>query len=231
MKQLSKAMQLLQQRLAENPRLPGPTRHVLKALASEAGAPVWDFFGHDEPKLWRVVDRVRQAYEQTLAEMARPSSSQEREDIESIISQAKRLKTAIKSSSLPGRTAYLDRYELRAEDLPDVPIDVGWHSLPAGSYFGIGYPLEICEVLDWAAELAQQHLDSRPARAITRKKDQPEVTVFVRRLAWHFGREFNEEHRTAIAHIATAVFDLSDPLDVKGVDGRLKDRKKPFATT
>lgn len=228
----SKAMQLLQQRLAENPRLPAPTRHVLKALASEAGAPVWDFFGHDEPKLWRVVDRVRQAYEQTLAEMARPSSSQERQDIESIITQAKKLKTAIKSSSLPGRTAYLDRYELQAEDMPDVPIDVGWHTLPAVGHFGFGYPLAICEVLDWAAELAQQHLDGLPVRAVTRKKDQPEVTVFVRRLAWHFGeREFGEEHRTAIAHIANAVFDLSDPLDVKGVDGRLKDRNKPFSKT
>jgi hypothetical protein len=53
----------------------------------------------------------------------------------------------------------------------------------------------------------------------------------VRLLAWHFKREFKQEHRTAIAHIATAVFDLSDPLDVKGVEGRLKDRKGPFAAT
>lgn len=227
----STAAQLLQKRLKEHPRLPVPTRHILAALAGEAAVPVWEFFGPDEVKMWRVVDRVRQAYEQTLAEMDRPSSSQERQDIENIVAQAKKLKTAIKSSSLPGRTAYLDRYELQCEDMPEVPLNVGWHSLPAVGHVGFGYPLAICDVLDWAADLAQRHLDTRPVRAIDRRKDQPEVTVFVRRLAWHFGREFKEEHRSAIAHIANAIFDLPDPLDVKGVEGRLKDRKKPFSAT
>lgn len=227
----SKAEQMLRQRLEENPRLPATTRHILKSLASDAAAPVWEFFGHDEPKVLRVVDRSRQAYEQTLEEMARPSSTQEQQDIESIIAQANKLKTAIRSSALPGRTAYLDRYELQAEDLPNVPLDVGWHTLSSRGHFGFGYPLAICDVLDWAVELAQQHLDNRPARAIARKKDQPEVTVFVRLLAWHFRREFGEEYRTAISHIASAVFDLTEPLDVKSVDGRLKDRQAPFSST
>jgi hypothetical protein len=166
-----------------------------------------------------------------MTEMARPTSAHELQDIEAVIALAKKLKTAIKSSSLPGRTAYLDQYELQAEDMPDVPLDVGWHSLPAVGHFGFGYPLAICDVLTWATELAQRHLDSLPARAISRQKDRPEVTAFVRKLAWHFMREFQQEHRTVIAHIATAVFDLTDPLDVKGVDGRLKDRSRPFAPT
>ena len=114
--------------------------------------------------------------------------------------------------------------------MPPVPVDLGWHSLRAGGY-AMGYPLAVCDVLDWAVELAQQHIESLPARSLVRQKDQPELTAFVRRLAWHFNREFQQEHRTAIAHIATAVFDLTDPLDVKGVDGRLKDRKGPFAAT
>ncbi|MDI1342420.1 hypothetical protein [Polaromonas sp.] len=223
------AAEHIRQRLSDNPRLPAATRHVLETLATEAAAPAWDFF--EEPELWRVVDRVRQAYEQTLAEIARPSKTHESDDLTAIIKKARDLQSAIKRSSLPGRTAYLDRYELQAEDMPDVPIDVGWHTLPAVGRVGFGYPLAICEVLGWAAELAQEHLDSLPVRSLDKKKGKPEVTAFVRLLAWHFKREFKKEHRTAIAHIATAVFDLSDPLDVKGVDGRLKDRKRPFVAT
>jgi hypothetical protein len=225
------AAEFLRQRLANGPLLPAATRHVLKTLATEAAAPAWDFFGHEELELSRVVDRVRQAYEQALDEMARPSKTDEMDDLKAIIQKSHDLQRAIKSSSLPGRVAYLDRYELQAEEMPAVPLDVGWHTLPAGGHGGFGYPLAICDVLGWAADLAQQHLDSLPARSLEKKKDRPEVTAFVRRLAWHFKREFKKEHRTAIAHFATAVFDLSDPLDVKGVNGRLKDRKSPFAAT
>ena len=95
----------------------------------------------------------------------------------------------------------------------------------------MGYPLAVCDVLEWAVELTQQHLESLPARSLVRQKDQPQLTAFVRHLALYFNHAFQQEHRTAIGHIASAVFDLSDPLDVKGVDGRLKDRNGPFIPT
>ena len=220
----------LRQQLTDNPRLPAATRHVMAALATEAAEPAWDFFGHDDATVSRVLNRVRQAFEQALAEISRPSASEEAADLQDIIKKARDLQRAIKTSSLPGDWVRLDRFELEAEDMPPVPVDLGWHSLRAEGY-AMGYPLAICDVLDWAVELAQQHIESLPARSLVRQKDQPELTAFVRRLAWHFNREFQQEHRTAIAHIATAVFDLTDPLDVKGVDGRLKDRKRPFAAT
>jgi len=224
------AAQTIKDKIAESQRAPSTWLHVATALSGEAGEPVWAFFDNEEPKLWRVVDRVRQAFEQARAEVGRPSKTDERQDIESIILQATNLQKAIKRSSLPCCWVRNFQYELKAKDMPPIPIDLGWHSLPAGG-FDIGYPLAICEVLQWASELAQQHLDGLPVRAVARHKDQPEVTAFVRLLAWHFNREFGQEHKTAIAHIATAVYDLADPLDVKSVEGRLKGRSKPFKTT
>jgi len=224
------AAEHLRQRLADHPRLPAATRHVMAALATDAAKPAWDFFGHDDATVGRVLNRVRQAFEQALAEISRPSATEEAADLQDIIKKARDLQRAIKTSSLPGDWVRLDRFELEAEDMPPVPVDLGWHSLRAEGY-AMGYPLAVCDVLDWAVELAQQHIESLPARTLVRQKDQPELTAFVRRLAWHFNREFQQEHRTAIAHIATAVFDLADPLDVKGFDGRLKGRKKPFVAT
>lgn len=224
------AAKILKQRLKDHPGLPRATRHVMVALATETATPAWDFFGHDDATVGRVLDRVRQAFEQSLDEISRPSATNEAADLKAIIKKARDLQRAIKTSSLPGDWVRHDRFKLGAEDMLPVLVDLGWHSLRPDGY-NFGYPLAVCDVLDWAVELVQHRLDDRPARSLVRQKDQPELTAFVRRLAWHFNREFQQEHRTAIAHIASAVFDLPDPLDVKGVDGRLKDRKKPFVAT
>ena len=61
------AAEHLQQRLADHPRLPAATRHVMAALATDAAKPAWDFFGHDDATVGRVLSRVRQAFEQALA--------------------------------------------------------------------------------------------------------------------------------------------------------------------
>lgn len=230
MKKQTGAAQILGRRLKDHPRLPPATRHVMAALATDTAAPAWLFFGQDEAVVGRVVNRVRQAFEQALSEIARPKSKAELDDIKSIIEKAAALKRAIKTSSLPGNWARMDKFELVAEDMPAIPLDVGWHSLRK-DWSGMGYPLAITDVLDWAVELAKHHLESLPVRAVERQKDQPEVTAFVRLLAWHFHREFRSEHRTAIGHITTAVFNLDEPLDVKGVEGKLKDRKPPFKPT
>ena len=229
-KTICAAGQILMQRLEANPDLPRLTRHVMAALATDTAAPAWLFFGKDEAIVGRVVNRVRQAFEQALCEIARPKSKAELDDIRGIIEKAAALKLAIKTSSLPGNWARMDKFELTAEDRPAIPLDVGWHSLPK-DWGGMGYPLAITDVLDWAVELAKHHLDSLPVRAVERQKDQPEVTAFVRLLAWHFNREFKSENRTAIGHITTAVFNLNEPLDVKGVEGKLKDRRLPFIPT
>jgi hypothetical protein len=230
MKKRNLAAVHLRRELAEHPRLPAATRHVIAALAGETALPAWDLLGHDVQTVQRVRNRVRQAFEQALAETSRPTATHEAADLQTIIDTARDLQRAIKTSSLPGDWVRLDQLELSAEDMPTVPVDLGWHSLRPEGYEG-GYPLAIYDVLALAAELAQQHLDSLPARALVRQKDQPEVTAFVRRLAWHFNREFEQEHRTAIGHITTAVFRLETPMDAKGVDVRLKPRKAPVAKT
>ena len=224
------AQQILKQQLGEHPGLPWKTRHVMAALMTDTAAPAWLFFGNNEAIVKRVVHRVCQAFEQAVSEIERPKSKAERDDISGIIEKAKVLKLAIKRSSLPGNWARMDKFELGAEDMPAVRVDVGWHSLRK-DWAGMGYPLAISDVLDWAIELANHHLDTLPLRAVERQKDQAEVTAFVRFLALHFSDEFGEEHRTAIGHIATAVFKLTEPLDVKGVEGKLKDRKPPFIPT
>ena len=224
------AEQILRQRLEANPRLPRLTRYVMEKLATDAAAPAWIFFGQDEAMVGRVTDRVRQAFEQALHEIERPKSKPELDDIEGIIEKAAALKLAIKTSSLPGNWARMDKFEVTSNDMPAIPLDVGWHSLRK-DWNGMGYPLAITDVLDWTIELAKHHLDSLPLRAVERQKEQAEVTAFVRLLAWHFHREFEAEYRTAIAHITTAVFKLDKPLDVKDIDGKLKDRKPPFIPT
>ena len=96
------AAEHLQQRLADHPRLPAATRHVMAALATDAAKPAWDFFGHDDATVGRVLNRVRQAFEQALAEISRPSASDEAADLQDIIKKARDLQLAIKTSSLPG---------------------------------------------------------------------------------------------------------------------------------
>lgn len=223
------AAEILRQRLDENPRLPKLTRHVLAVMATDAARPVWDLFGREEQTVNRVCDRVRQALEQSLSETSRPTATDELADLKAIIKKAKDLQRAIKASSLPGDLVYSDRFTLEADGEPPVPIDVGWHSLrPKGYEFG--YPLAISDVLDWTVELVQHHIDRLPSRSLARQKDNPELTAFVRRLAWHFNREFKKEHRTAIGHIASAVFNLPESLDEKGVEARLRGRRPPLTT-
>lgn len=221
------AAEILARRLEANPKLPRATRYVMTRLASEAAIPAWNFFGHDEATVERVLDRVRQALEQSQAEISRPSATDEANDLEGIIKKARDLQRAIKT--LPGDWVRINRFQLDAGDLPPVQVDVGWHSLRAEGYSS-GYPLAVSDVLDWAVELAQHHLKNLPARALERRKDQPELTSFVRHLALHFYREFQQEHRTAIGHIASAVFDLSEPIDERDVEARLRTRKGPFAS-
>jgi hypothetical protein len=230
MKKQAGAAKILARRLKDHPDLPQATRHIMAALATDAAAPAWLFFGQDEAIVGRVVNRVRQAYEQAVHEIDRPKSKAELDDIKSIIEKAEALKLAIKTSSLPGNWARMNKFELSAEERPAVPLDVGWHSLRK-DWQGMGYPLAVTDVLDWAVELANHHLDNLPVRAVERQKDQPKVTAFVRLLAWHFHREFKSEHRTAIGHITAAVFDLNEPLDLKQVEAKLKDRKPPFKPT
>jgi hypothetical protein len=124
----------LRQRLVDHPRLPLTTRHVMHALATETAEPAWDFFGHDDAMVGRVLNLVRQAFEQSLAEVSRPTSTHEVADVKSVIKKARALQSAIKNSSLPGNWVRLDHFELEAEDMPSVPLDLGWHSLRSEGY-------------------------------------------------------------------------------------------------
>lgn len=225
----SAAGQILLQRLQENPRYPRLARYAMTKMTSgEEAAAAWRVLGQDEKSVGKAFNRIRTAFEAALNEVARPNIKNEREEIASIIRLAKKLKGEIKSSSLPGDWCRSFEHELEAEDLPPVFLEIGWHSLRPGGYH-TGYPVAVVDVLDWAIDMANKHVSGLPERAVIRRSNQPKVAAFVRHLAWQFGQEYEgDEKRGTIGHIATAIFDLDEPLDLSGVDGILRDRPEPF---
>jgi hypothetical protein len=171
------------------------------------------------------------ALDATLREVRRPPADSERRDIEGVIKKSRALQLAIRTSSLPGGVNY-GPYELQpAADLPAVMVDFGWHST-SPEHSLAGYCVSVDEVLEWAIEKAQKHLDSLPPRAGSRQRgglSRAAVKVFVRYLALHFGKRFDgDERRGAIAHIATALFKAAEPLDHASVEAMLKDRPEQF---
>lgn len=209
------------------PRLPQLTRHVMTALATgDEAAAAWRELGTDEATLDKVTNRVHSALEQALTEVKRPSVKDERTDIAHIIKLATNLKKEIKRT-LPGDWCRVFQHELTADDRPPIDLEFGWHSLRPNGYQG-GYPLAVSDVLDWAIQMAKEHAKNLPIRAVTRRGGRPEIQAFVRHLAWQFSREFGKEMRGTIAHIANAIFNPADPLDVNAVEGIVKDRPGPF---
>lgn len=179
----------------------------------------------------RLLDMIRQAADAATREAARPpKSSDERADIQSVIELAKSLKRAIRLSSLPGGVN-CGIHELQpAEGLKPVDVDFGWHSTSAEHSLS-GYSISVDEMLKWTIEQAQRHLDTLPMRAGARRSGgefQSFQKVFVRHLAWHFGKHFGDERRGAIARIATALFSPPDPPDHADVEAMLKDRPPAF---
>ena len=232
----SPAIAEIQRRLATLPKWWNfaMQRHVLERLSSGFGAElVWDQFDHQIDVVGAVLSRVNAAFKLTMEELSRPSVSHESEDIERVIKLAKELKAAIKMI-MPGDTVY-HGYILDMEDEPDIPLDLGWHSLRKGGY-EVGYPLAIADdVLEWTVTEAERYRDRLSARASVRPAQQnesntPEVTAFIRHLDWQFRREFGAEKGkpTAIAHITTALFDLKDnPLNARDVEKRLRGSPLP----
>ena len=211
-------------------------RHVLQRLSSGFGADlVWKQFGDDASHVGAVLSRVNTAFDLTMREYGRPPASHEEEDIQRVISLAKELKSAIRAI-MPGDSVASFAYGLDAEGEPDILLELGWHSLRKGGY-ETGYPLAIADdVLEWTIEEAEKRRDGLPTRASVRPAQHdegksPEITMFIRHLDWQFRREFNAGKPTAIAHIATAIFDLKDnPLDAKDVEKRLRDSPLRYPT-
>jgi hypothetical protein len=223
---VSAAEAFLQKELEEYPNLPPLTQHVMRRLSSGAdAAAVWLELGDDRRSVNRVVSLVRQSLYSAQRETKRAPRSDEHADIENVIKLARELKRAIRMA-MPGDKAQLFTHELLSRELPPVPIAFGWHSLtPADPY---GYPLAVCDVLDWAVVMAEEHRNGLPVRASLRASEQTEITAFVRYLAWHFHQEFGQEKRGTIARIASMVFDLETPLDGKDVERRLESRPDAF---
>lgn len=204
-------------------------RHVLRRLSSGFGADlVWKQFGDDASQVGAVLSCVNAAFDLMVREYGRPPASHEKEDIERVISLAKELKSAIRAI-MPGDWATSYAYGLDAKGKPDILLELGWHSLRKGGY-ETGYPLAIADdVLEWTIKEAEKRRDGLPTRASVRpaqhdEERAPEITMFIRHLDWQFRREFENGKPTAIAHIATAIFDLKDnPLNAKDVEKRLRD--------
>ena len=217
----------IQQCLVQHPKAPSLTRDVWQALgAGPEAAALWRLLGKDSVTGWKVVDLVRSANEQAHKEIARPSKKPELDDLNLVINKAKSLKRAIKSS-LPADQAVLFAYDLKGAQMPTIPLEFCFHRLKPGGD-EIAYPLVVNDVLDWLIEQVTLRRAQFPLRALTRQGHQPLVQAFVRHLAWQFGQAFGQEHRTSIGHIATAVFELPDPLDKAGVNAILKDRPVAF---
>lgn len=206
-------------------------RHVAGVMAADYEAPeAWRTFTRlDESVVLRVVDRVRQAFEQTQNELRRPKEATTEQAALALVSRlAGELKAAIRASPLPHDWVAHGEFELSADGLPDVAVDIGWHSLRRGGY-DLGYPLAVCDVLDWAVTAVDRHRASLPPRASKRRHPETGATqIFVRHLAWHFGREFGEQRPTTIAHIASAIFSNKEALTAKQVEGFLQLRPAEF---
>ena len=225
---MKNASLILNQGLKDHEGLPALTRHVMKAMSSgDEAAAAWRVLGTDEVTVNKAISRIRSALEQALREVDRPSVKDESTDLARIIKLATDLKKEIKTT-LPGDWCKLFQHELKADDLPPVALSFGWHSLRSTRYNSNGYPLSVCDVLDWAVQMAKEHAANLPVRAVTRRGDRPKIQAFVRHLAWQFAREFKQEMRGTIAHITNAIFDPANPLDVSDVEGILKDRPAPF---
>lgn len=223
---MQEAMQECARRLAEISGVKGMTtiKHVLAKLSDgDAAKAAWSYF--EPQQTGAVLSRVRTAFELTMKECERPQKTIEQEDVARIIQLATELQRAIKQT-MPGDTVRHDYVALDAEGLPDVDLEIGWHSLRQGGY-GIGYPLAAVEVLDWVKDLARQHLDRKPVRTVARTATgadrAPEITMFVRHLDWQFRREFGGAGRpAAIAAIVNALFTPEQPIGARDAEVRLR---------
>lgn len=212
--------------LAENPNLPTVTRTVMTALASDTAAPAWRVLGSKRDTVGAVVNGVQTAYKAALDEAARPTESAERADLNEIIKLAGKLARLIRAS-LPGDQVKIAFVALRDDGMKDAFLDVGWHSLRPGGY-GIHHTLAVTDALEWAEKMAREHIERLPARAMQRRGDDAAVSAFVRHLAWQFGCEFGRELRGTIGHIASAMFQLDNPLGAEDVVAILKNRPPGF---
>lgn len=222
------ASRLLQQRLDDSPGLPALTRHVMKALAyGDEAARAWRVLGTGDDMVYRVCNRVRDALTQALHEAKRPDVKDEKGDLARIKRLAKELKREI-VCLMPGDS--IKPVGIKAGSFPPIQIEFGWHSLRPDGY-GFGYPLAATDMLDLIVQMATDHATNLPVRAVTKNGIRPKkVRAFVRNLAWQFSQEFGQEMRGTIGYIATAVFDLADPLSAKDVEVILKDRPPAFKT-
>jgi hypothetical protein len=208
--------------------------NVTGAMAKDGEAQAaWRAIGCDVAQALKFIEAIRQSLVAALLEIQRPPSKAERQAVERVIQLSAELDIAIRDSTLPGGWIRQDGFGLYPEGLPEVNIDMGWHSLDSPNF---GYALSVCEVLEWAKENAKKHLEALPVRAVTRKPVLPHVTAFVRHLAWHFNRLLGKEPLAAIAHITSAIFTKTKvghptqglPIDALQVKLMLKNRPAPF---
>lgn len=184
-----------------------------------------------------VLASVTSALESAAQETRRQTITEERADIERVARMARELKAAIEASPLPaGWATYVTFDESEGESEGEseraAPVLFGWRDIDdlAEEHKGFCPAFSICDVLELADKLAQEHLNKLPPRAVARHRgngNRPLQVAFVRWLAWDFGVRFGREFRGVVARVATALFDDS-PLTKRDVDVILKDRPPAF---
>lgn len=220
------------------PRAPSRLRLVAQKLAMHPDmSPAWGELAKCNVGPMQVRASVTSALEGASKETRRQTTAEERTGIERVARMARELKAAIEASPLPAGHATYITFEASGGESEDeseraAPVLVGWREIDglAKSHKGFCPVFSICDVLELAEKLAQEHLTKLPPRAVARHRgrgNRPLQVAFVRWLAWDFGVRFGREFRGVVARVATALFDDS-PLTKRDVDVILKDRPPAF---
>lgn len=213
----------------DNPRAPIQWRAVAERIATHRDMlPAWKELAKHGVEPMVLFSFVNKAIDNADKETRRQSATEERRGVERVARLARDLKIAIEESPLPRNSAKLAQL---GDGEKSVPLLFGWREIEGvAKFLKSRHALTVCEVLELAEKMAQEHLRSLPPRSTSRHRGKgvrPLQVAFVRWLAWQLGSELGNEFRGVIARVSTAIFDES-PLTKRDVDVILKDRPSPF---
>lgn len=217
--------------LDENSTAPSEWRALAAKLGNDHKlTQVWAQLRRKDIPILHFFSLVTTAHESAIAEMQREPEASESAKLARVIRLATELKAAIEESPMPRQSG--TSATLTCDGLPAVLLLISMRDdLPANGW-GMGhYPLSVTWMLDRSIELVKKHESGLPPRAVTRRRSRPEVAAFVRILVFLVMREFGNGLHSAVARVATSIFEMQDwePLDQAGVQVILRDTPPAFS--
>ena len=191
----------------------------------------------DMPRAWLELEKkridalafitiVESSLRNASAETKKQPSGEIDEDIATVKRLISDLRTAIKRSPLPAKSA--SHRELRTPGLPAVNVLMGWRDIDSLGEFYKMYALSVFDMLDVASELLEEFVNSQPPRAVLRHVKRPEITAFVRWLGWRMRQEFECELPGTLARVTNALYNPADHLTKESVKDILRTAPAPF---